>query len=110
CDERGAFVARATGLHLVGLSSPPVGLEAEEDGVAENLAQRGEHRLPCAKRELHDRVEVVLLEVPDLDAFPHGCRWTLPSTRPFLRGVAGITLPVRRGDETSLVQLHQVQG
>ena len=49
CDEGVPLVAGATLSHLLGLSRLPVGLQAKEDGVAENLAQRGEDRIPCAK-------------------------------------------------------------
>ena len=48
-DEGFPLVAGATLSHLLGLSRLPVGLQAKEDGVAENLAQRGEDRIPCAK-------------------------------------------------------------
>ena len=76
-DEGISFVARATRSHLLGLSCLPVGLKAKEDGVAKDIAQRSEDRIPCAKRELHDRVEVALLELSDLDV-SHRRHKTLP--------------------------------
>ena len=78
CNEGISLIAHATGCHLVSLSRLPVGLQAKEEGVAENLAQRREDRIPCAKRELHDRVEVALLELSDLDYVSHRPDETLP--------------------------------
>ena len=68
----------ATRSHLLGLRFLPVGLQAREDGVAENVSQRGVDRIPCAKRELHDCVEVALLELSYLDCVSHRRDKTLP--------------------------------
>src|SRR6478752_4182650 len=54
-----------------GPSCLPVGLQAKEDGIAENLAQRRENRFPCPQRELHDCVKVALLKLSDLDYVSH---------------------------------------
>lgn len=78
-DEGVPLVARATHSHLLGLRCLPVGLQAKEDRVAQDVPQRGEDRIPCAKRELHDCVEVALMELSYLDHASHRCDKTLPS-------------------------------
>jgi hypothetical protein len=42
-------------------------VKAEKNVIAENVSHGGEHRLPGAKRELDDRIEVVRREQADLD-------------------------------------------
>jgi hypothetical protein len=42
-------------------------VQAEEDLIAENFANRVENRLPGTERERDDRVEVSFAELSDLD-------------------------------------------
>ena len=50
-------------------------MEAEEDGVAQDVLHRGEHGLPRPKRELNESLKVALTELTNLDStFTHGDR------------------------------------
>lgn len=67
-DEGVSLTTPTTVPHLLSLRDPPIRLQAKEDRVPENLAQGSENRFLCAKREFHDRVEVALLKLADLDS------------------------------------------
>ena len=71
-DEDVPLGVRATRSDSLGLALLPLGVQAEEDFVAEDAADGRENRFPGADRELDDRLEVFLLERADLDrAFGH---------------------------------------
>ena len=71
-DEDVPLGVRATRSDSFGLALLPLGVQAEEDFVAEDAADGRENRFPGADRELDDRLEVFLLERADLDrAFGH---------------------------------------
>jgi hypothetical protein len=93
-DEGIAVVARTTRPDLFGLSFLPVRFQPKEDRVAKNLAQRGKDGIPCTNRELHDRVEIALLERPDLDRITHRDRHARASEGIPLLVVAAIVMAV----------------
>jgi len=71
-DENVPLGVRATRSDSLGLALLPLGVQAQEDFVAEDAAEGRENRFPGAETELDDRLEVFLLESADLDrAFRH---------------------------------------
>ena len=79
-DEDITLVARATRPHRFGLNTSPVRVvETVEDRIAQHRTQRGVDRLPRAKRELLDCIEVGLVERTDFDLNTHESQ-TLAST------------------------------
>src|SRR5512133_485968 len=74
--ENVALLAQTARLHRLGLVGAPVGVQAEEDLIAEYFAKRVEDRLPGAERERDDGVEVAFAELADLDrVVGHGSAW-----------------------------------
>jgi hypothetical protein len=70
-DEYIPFLVRARGSHRGGLALLPVGVQAEEDVVAEGILYWAEDGFPRAQRELNDRPEVVLAELANDRLFGH---------------------------------------
>lgn len=61
-DEYIALLACAGRPDRVGLTAFPVGMQPQEDRVAENVPNRVENGLPRSQRERDDGLEVVLLD------------------------------------------------
>jgi hypothetical protein len=65
----GVGAARPDG---VCLARTPVRVQAQEDVVTKDVPNRYEDWLPCPKRKLDERVEIIALESPNLDQLiPH---------------------------------------
>ena len=89
-----SVTARTTRSHGRSLIRHPVRVQAEKDVIAENVSHGREHGRPGAKRELDDRVDVVLGERADLDqVVSHSDRATVtrPSISARLRQCSGMT-------------------
>jgi hypothetical protein len=74
-DEDIAIVADAGRPHGFGLNGTPIRIvEASEDGVAQYLSKRLEHRLPSTERKLDHGVEVGWLESANVGFRGHSVR------------------------------------
>ncbi len=62
-----ALLAQAARPDRLGLVGAPVGVQAEEDLIAEDFAKRVEDWLPGAERERDDGVKVSFAELADLN-------------------------------------------
>ena len=78
-DERVPLVTGAALRDRIGLPYLPVGMQAQEDLVAQHLAQGLKDRFPGAKRHVNDRSQVTPLEGADIDHGPTIARAEVPT-------------------------------